>query len=685
MSYASTVEAIPGLVALWMGTDTTGSSVTDQSGNGHTLALGVGGALNGAAIIPEAAVALSCVGGATVAASVAVLSSSPLVPSVSATSFTFCGFAQITTDASTGWLGGINLLYEVRQAGASGTLEAVVWVGGAAHTIVGRTALGTSPFFWALTYDGNDILFAINGNIEGRLTVPGTITATSGTFSIGLAGDNLTGTAQGFAFFSRALSLGELRKLLRAGDSAHTIEQIATGTVLDLVSDGNTAVAAQSQTRFCGYCGGLMRQYERGASGAGPTGQDSLHPTCHAVSLRTPVLITSGNMSYANFATQAMHLLREYTIAMSKRTGPARPYYNDGTIFQGFGSGGWWASSWIGSAAATLARYEPGKRSPWNAIVRQQMASLISNMLPNGSMSNNPIATDANGFTQVAMGFMVLMTKNTVEKTTWNTWRDAFIKSCYFELNGTGTPGVVLPFNGTGGGGSSDATYYINGNRNLLICLMFYIAYLVTGNSFWDTQYEAELSFTIAPPAGSEGSGPGGSATGFGLFDGTTNAAIAESAIVGLNPQTQLGYLAESNGTVTGVDWDYLQLQLDFAHLLWLISGDARIQMLTSIFRNMLQSRLTRSTWVLNATGGSRHSLNTAWLTTAEISLVYKGGRTDIGTLADLYSFWTLAAGGLEANWRSQGMTGNVAYCRDAMSQLAALLIGQADFPGIPK
>jgi hypothetical protein len=106
-----------------------------------------------------------------------------------------------------------------------------------------------------LTYDGNDVLLVANGNIEGRLTAPGAITARNASEIAVLSAngsDAFEGQRNGFCVFNRGLSLGELRKLMRAGDNARTTESTTTAIFFDQVCNSNAAITAAAQTRFCG-------------------------------------------------------------------------------------------------------------------------------------------------------------------------------------------------------------------------------------------------------------------------------------------------------------------------------------------------------------------------------------------------------------------------------------------------
>lgn len=666
MSFQSVATAIPGLVAGWMLDDPSGTTLADFGSNSLPLTLDARGTLGGAAILPESARSLTS-GGAAGAGTAhrAVGNGTPLQLS---TGFTFGIWAVQTTQTANAALGARENNWRMATIGGQGTPVGFVWVGGTPKTLVGRTTISAGvPFFITLGYDGKDIVLIVNGVIEQRLTAPGTITNTTDNMELlsRSSGSPWQGTGQGAVVYNRLLTLGEHRKLLRAGDTGRTIEQVTTGVFFDFAADSSPVVAAASQTRWCGGCGGLMRANERAVI----TANDSWHASCHALSLRTPVALSSGS-TLADFGTQALGLMREFINGVSRRTTTDRGYYHDGTRFIGSGvstAGGWVPASGVASAAAIMSRYlRAPKRSPWISLIRLEMTELLSRQAASGSFG---VIDDGDGFVQAEMGLMVLLTKHNIEVSTWNAWRDSFLLGCRFLVNGN--PGQT-----------SNANFYINGNRQLLQALCFYEAYLVTKDPYWLAQYNSQLTFTLNPSATAPGNGVGGLSAGFGLFDGS-GSPIAQAAILGKSDTADKAYLAESQvGVTPGLDWDYLQLQLDFAVRLWLLSGDAQVLKLCNLFRNKLQERLNRTTWVLDATGGSRHNFAVGWLTTAEHILVLKNGRGDI-TVADLASHWTIN-GGIEANYRTQGLNGGNGYYRGIGLAIGSVLMAQADWPGVP-
>jgi hypothetical protein len=140
---------------------------------------------------------------------------------------------------------------------------------------------------------------------------------------------------------------------------------------------------------------------------------------------------------------------------------------------------------------------------------------------------------------------------------------------------------------------NGNLTWYTNGNVNLSQVELYYLAWRATGNDRFKQAYEQAWQFTLSPP---QDQWPG-----FGLH--ITGATFPTE--LGSDPALS-GYLAESGGGEPGFDADYTVLQLDAASALYLLSGDPRAKVLSSLLANTLVSR-TSGNGTLDTSGGTRH------------------------------------------------------------------------------
>jgi hypothetical protein len=162
---------------------------------------------------------------------------------------------------------------------------------------------------------------------------------------------------------------------------------------------------------------------------------------------------------------------------------------------------------------------------------------------------------------------------------------------------------------------SGDTTWYANGNINLAYAEVLYLAWRVSGQQRFADAYEAEWAFLNNPPKPRW--------NGYGLA--LTKLPTAPDGSNGA------GYLTESSTGPPGFDPEYTQLQLDTASSLFVLSHDARVLRLMNLLLDVELPRVS-STFTLDATGGSRHSLYTPFMTSGLAVLVHYG-RNDLASL----------------------------------------------------
>ncbi len=165
---------------------------------------------------------------------------------------------------------------------------------------------------------------------------------------------------------------------------------------------------------------------------------------------------------------------------------------------------------------------------------------------------------------------------------------------------------------------NGNVTWYTNGNINLGIVELFYLAWNATGNEAFHTAYEQAWTFTLSPP---QSRWPG---CGLVVVNAPNHADGSDGA----------GYLAEIGAGGTGFDAEYTELQLDVASRLYLLSGDPRALRLANLLVNVLLPRVD-SSWMLDTSGGTRHtelSRKVPFMTSAFTVLGLDGGRSDLVT-----------------------------------------------------
>ena len=164
---------------------------------------------------------------------------------------------------------------------------------------------------------------------------------------------------------------------------------------------------------------------------------------------------------------------------------------------------------------------------------------------------------------------------------------------------------------------SGNLTWYTNGNIVIGNALAMELAYCASGESQYQTDYEAALSFAIAPP---QSRWPG-----FGLIYTTVPTQA--------NGSDGAAYFAESGGGAPGFDADYTQLQLDQLCRLYLVTDSPEILRLIQLLFNQEWPLVNTSNWTLNASGGTRHPQSDFYVgfTTPALELLAVfGGRTDL-------------------------------------------------------
>jgi hypothetical protein len=246
-------------------------------------------------------------------------------------------------------------------------------------------------------------------------------------------------------------------------------------------------------------------------------------------------------------------------------------------------------------ADAVLARHD-SSRVP--VVVDSFNRAISDHQAPDGSFVGGPDSPGIQtAFFVPELGTALIALGPQLSSDTRSRWADAIVRGADYLIT------------------SGDTTWYANGNINLAYAEVMYLAWRVSGQQRFADAYEAEWAFLNNPPT------PRWSGYGLVLTKLPTAASGCDGA----------GYLTESGSGAPGFDPEYTQLQLDTASSLFVLSHDARVLRLMNLLLNVELPRVS-STFTLDATGGSRHSLYTAFMTSG-LAVQVNYGRSDLASL----------------------------------------------------
>lgn len=264
-----------------------------------------------------------------------------------------------------------------------------------------------------------------------------------------------------------------------------------------------------------------------------------------------------------------------------------------------------WACNNGGPATAAATAYMLTGRSQPQLLADAEGTfdtAIATRQLPNGSFQ--PPAGDsqpagiATIFFAVELGNTYFELSPVLGAQRKMRWRSALAAAAYYLI------------------GNGNVTWYTNGNINLDLIELLYLAWRATGDPIIHMAYEQAWSFTLRPP---QSSWPG---CGLVTLRAPREADGADGA----------GYLTETGAGGTGFDPEYSSLQLDTATRLYLLSGDPRALRLANMLVNALLP-LVDSSWQLDTSDGTRHTQADRYvplITSAFAVLGLHGDRPDL-------------------------------------------------------
>jgi hypothetical protein len=168
---------------------------------------------------------------------------------------------------------------------------------------------------------------------------------------------------------------------------------------------------------------------------------------------------------------------------------------------------------------------------------------------------------------------------------------------------------------------NGNVTWYTNGNVNLGNTEFFYLVWQATGDAKYQQAEQQAWDFMVSPP---QSQWPG---DGLVIVKQPTQSDGSDGQ----------AYLAETGSGGTGFDPEYTSLQLDIASRFYLLSGDPKVLRLANMLANMVLTRTNQSTWMLDTSGGTRHTDSNRYvnlLSSAFAVLGERGGRSDLDAIA---------------------------------------------------
>jgi hypothetical protein len=276
-------------------------------------------------------------------------------------------------------------------------------------------------------------------------------------------------------------------------------------------------------------------------------------------------------------------------------TGPNGPRTYRHGVWTSSDEGCWVCNTGPAAADAVLALHKP---SQLPVVVDTFDTAINTNQQPNGSFvgaGENPGINTIFFLQQLGDAYATL--KNEMSPATLALWQSSIVAGANYLIT------------------SGNTDWYANGNLQLAVTEVMYIAWRASGRTRFLTAYNQSWQFTESPALPRW--------PGYGLM--ITTAPDSGSAY----DADGAGYLTEDGSSGPGFDPGYTMLQLDVASELFVLSHDRRALTLMNILVNQELPLINKTNFVLDARNGSRDSLNEGFTTTALI-LLARYGRTDL-------------------------------------------------------
>lgn len=412
--------------------------------------------------------------------------------------------------------------------------------------------------------------------------------------------------------------------------------------------------------------------------------------------LGRPVIDASA--SPEDYADRSLAFGLETIMQVASRANSTKPAYHNGSK---------WVTSvdapgnmaGLGAAAAVMARYLAGgprgargvaALDPLILVARKDLAYLqtISDLPTGGGINNTEFAV-------VPYGTITLALEGLVPRAEWEQYRDNYLTLAEHFHSGGFSPG--------GYSAGAEFGYYVNGNREYAEYGVYTLA-AKFDPATWNSRVDAQWDYMHNPPLGTGGS-PGGPVP-FGwvettvptLPDGRDGAGYlreSHGAVILGNPPERafwnIGSTVEKDATretvnVGGLSKEYVGLSLNASTRSLLIAMGTgmsstwidRLIRSTNMMLNKLMEFTNTTSWVVDATYGSRHTANFTLTVGYHEILAFLGVRdgSDQATWSTRWAAYEAAKRG--SQFRTPD--GSSLY-RDANYEIGSLLMSMPDYP----
>lgn len=660
MTFASELLARGDLVAYWPLTDAAGATTAVDLGpntltgtydvakvDGITLVGGLGACMQG--------------DGTTQRMSRAVPGGSPLRLT---TAFTLGAWVQLKAWPASGTVGimgrGGNYYTRVSNVGQiQGTANVASPSASTSLVAASQFSLAVAePFFVATSWDATtgELMHYINGwRVSVQTILGGSIAASSDAFeALSLGNSTKLNAHVGHVFVTNTAMGGDDVRSLYESNPSNVIP--AQGVDWDYRSDSDATIAASAPSGRCAVDGGKMRAAESSVT----HGSKKYHPGCYvARRSHLPALVIDAASTQPDIVTSAMRTMYDWLEFAARNHSPSKIQRFNGT-------------RWVGYDNVVINEESDGHMLGVVGVLHR-MGGLDKNnwLLDLGTAAiqagiDNQDALGNIEATNIGLQFVnglatgLLLLQDVLDRETYQAGVRSMVRF--------GNYLITQPQPTT------ESEYYINGNYELAELYFYWQLYRLTGHEKWNTQYETQYEWCIDPTPNTDSAG----LPGYGLTYVTTPTLPDGRDGKGYLGESQNNGLAGPNGVAgPGYDGDYTQFQLSIVTRLWMLNGDPRILRLANLFHNQLMDDVNTSTWVLDATGGSRHSLS---LTFTSASLPTLAWRTDRSISdADVANHFVA----VRNTYFGNRYTNNIGYYRGVNLDVAGWVIGSDQWPGL--
>jgi hypothetical protein len=709
MSIQSVALAEGGVLLGYNMNETSGTNLADFSGNSLPATTSTRGATNGSTIVSGMAASLTATGSAgsgniaTRAVAGGSAQQTPtgdisvcaiLAPSASTPSGS--GNGGMLGERANNWssrrtAGRLHVLYLT----IGGVLQASTPLTGTVGLVSGEKGI---VWFRRRSSDGLTEI-GTNNMIEDAVYMPGAFTATTDAVTIGTVSNNgFDGRMQGWVMFDHYVETGVFMDMLLTDPTLDydQANNVGKAVFFDFAADfANPAVAASAEIQACkGQSCGLRMRTDEGRITS--TGGRISHIGCrNSFNLGNPATI-SGSSVQDDYARRIEAIIRRLYSQWIPRTGSGKNHYWTNTnrwVHPSNPTGyNFYNECGIGVAGAALGRLR--KLGPNDPMMKVAYAGVTLGLSRDYMNGPNDWSDNAD-FSLPAVGKILILLKDRMDKGRWQAWVDQFLAGCdaYYitgfttVAGGSGPAGVVRTPNGVG-------HWYANGNRAWGDTEALYCAYVLDPTSVRLARYNAQVAWTIAPGAG--GWQPGGAGSGLVYGYKQVTAPVASDWSDGK------GYFREAhNGTlkgfwcnggqvegdfeletvnVDGFDKGYTTTQMERITTLYCFTRDPNMSKYANALLTQSMDNYNTGTGVVEGSYGSRHPADFAWISATQHVLTWRGVRS-----TNTFSAATLATmfAKIEKTYNDHGRNPNDATGRDVVStNICSWLMGLDIWPG---